>query len=254
MGTVRSAVSLSIHVVDSSKLLTKKHTINKNNKKNAILVNLILHSFIGKNKFTAGTNQIARSTERTNLQLAQTKLCAALNERKHPKHSSTCLIPLDTWLRTCNRADHTTNGAALALTIYILNKIVHCDGYIGYIYGIITDEFKTVRDTIKFSMALKLTKVLISDSVDASCRQILEQSGIQVDYKTNFTKEELLTAIKVCIGDKSVYPLVTLIMAFQNRKEGFCVCVCVCVVDVVRKDVRCRCVLPEHGAHMLCSP
>ena len=49
-------------------------------------------------------------------------------------------------------------------------------------------------------MALKLTKVLISDSVDASCRQILEQSGIQVDYKTNLTKEELLTAIKVCIA------------------------------------------------------
>ena len=72
-----------------------------------------------------------------------------------------------------------------------------------------------MRDTIKFSMALKLTKVLISDSVDASCRQILEQSGIQVDYKTNFTKEELLTAIKVCIGDKSVYPLVTLTFNLQ---------------------------------------
>ena len=47
-------------------------------------------------------------------------------------------------------------------------------------------------------MALKLQKVLISDSVDPSCRQILEQSGIQVDYKTNFTKEELIAAVKVC--------------------------------------------------------
>ena len=46
-------------------------------------------------------------------------------------------------------------------------------------------------------MAFKLTKVLISDSVDASCREILEGSGIPVDYKPGIAKDQLLSIIKV---------------------------------------------------------
>ena len=47
-------------------------------------------------------------------------------------------------------------------------------------------------------MALQLERVLISDSVDASCRQILEGSGITVDYRPGLPKDELLNIIKVC--------------------------------------------------------
>lgn len=46
-------------------------------------------------------------------------------------------------------------------------------------------------------MALSIEKVLISDSVDASCRQILEAGGISVDYKTGLSKAELLAIVKV---------------------------------------------------------
>ena len=46
-------------------------------------------------------------------------------------------------------------------------------------------------------MAFKLTKVLISDSVDASCREILEGSSIPVDYKPGIAKDQLLSIIKV---------------------------------------------------------
>ncbi len=46
-------------------------------------------------------------------------------------------------------------------------------------------------------MALELKKVLISDSVDVSCREILESAGISVDYKPGLKKEELLDIIKV---------------------------------------------------------
>lgn len=46
-------------------------------------------------------------------------------------------------------------------------------------------------------MALNLSKVLISDSVDVSCREILQSSGIQVDYKPGIAKEDLLSIIKV---------------------------------------------------------
>jgi hypothetical protein len=49
----------------------------------------------------------------------------------------------------------------------------------------------------QYSMAFKLGRVLISDSVDASCREILEGSGIPVDYKPGTTKDQLLTIIKV---------------------------------------------------------
>ena len=47
------------------------------------------------------------------------------------------------------------------------------------------------------AMSLNLGKVLISDSVDASCREILQNSGISVDYKPGISKEELLSIIKV---------------------------------------------------------
>lgn len=46
-------------------------------------------------------------------------------------------------------------------------------------------------------MALKLSRVLISDSVDASCREILESSGVPVDYKPGINKDDLLAIIKV---------------------------------------------------------
>ena len=48
-------------------------------------------------------------------------------------------------------------------------------------------------------MSLELNKVLISDSVDASCREILESAGISVDYRPGLPKDELLTIIKVCM-------------------------------------------------------
>ncbi|XP_058031831.1 D-3-phosphoglycerate dehydrogenase isoform X2 [Ahaetulla prasina] len=43
---------------------------------------------------------------------------------------------------------------------------------------------------------LTLTKVLISDSLDPCCKQILEAAGIQVLEKSNLGKEQLLTEIK----------------------------------------------------------
>lgn len=45
-------------------------------------------------------------------------------------------------------------------------------------------------------MSLSIKKVLISDAVDASCVKILEDAGVQVTLKTDFTKPELLQAIK----------------------------------------------------------
>ena len=47
------------------------------------------------------------------------------------------------------------------------------------------------------TMAMTIEKVLISDFVDASCRQILEAGGISVDYKTGLSKPELLAIVKV---------------------------------------------------------
>ncbi len=46
-------------------------------------------------------------------------------------------------------------------------------------------------------MALKVNKVLISDAVDVSCREILETAGVAVDYKPGMSKEDLLQCIKV---------------------------------------------------------
>lgn len=46
-------------------------------------------------------------------------------------------------------------------------------------------------------MAIQLDRVLISDSVDASCREILQAAGITVDYRPGLAKDELLAIIKV---------------------------------------------------------
>ena len=51
-----------------------------------------------------------------------------------------------------------------------------------------------------FKMALQVNKVLISDSVDVSCREILEKAGVAVDYKPGLSKEDLLQCIKVTAG------------------------------------------------------
>ena len=48
-------------------------------------------------------------------------------------------------------------------------------------------------------MALQVNKVLISDSVDVSCREILERAGLTVDYKPGLSKEDLLQTIKVSL-------------------------------------------------------
>uniref|UniRef100_A0A6B2F7B0 D-3-phosphoglycerate dehydrogenase n=1 Tax=Bothriechis nigroviridis TaxID=88079 RepID=A0A6B2F7B0_BOTNI len=46
------------------------------------------------------------------------------------------------------------------------------------------------------AQALTLTKVLISDSLDPCCKQILETAGIQVQEKINLSKEQLQAEIK----------------------------------------------------------
>ena len=46
-------------------------------------------------------------------------------------------------------------------------------------------------------MALQLKKVIITDSLDDSCREILQQNGISADVKEGLTKEELLREISV---------------------------------------------------------
>ena len=48
-------------------------------------------------------------------------------------------------------------------------------------------------------MAMELNKVLISDSIDASCREILEGAGISVDYQPGIAKDKLLSIIKVSV-------------------------------------------------------
>ncbi len=64
-------------------------------------------------------------------------------------------------------------------------------------------------------MALKLSRVLISDSVDASCREILESSGIPVDYKPGVSKDDLLAIIKVKISYISSSTSVVAITGFR---------------------------------------
>lgn len=46
-------------------------------------------------------------------------------------------------------------------------------------------------------MALKISRILISDNLDASCKKILEEAGIEVAVKTGLTKEQLQEEIKV---------------------------------------------------------
>lgn len=81
-------------------------------------------------------------------------------------------------------------------------------------------------------MALKLVKVLISDAVDASCRRILESSGIAVDYKPGMSKEELIAAIKVERGGSNavLHARKIFVQATSSKTiDKLCVCVCVCV-------------------------
>jgi D-3-phosphoglycerate dehydrogenase len=40
-----------------------------------------------------------------------------------------------------------------------------------------------------------MKKILISDSVDENCREILKSAGFEIDYQTNLSKEELLKII-----------------------------------------------------------
>ncbi|MBE0572036.1 MAG: phosphoglycerate dehydrogenase, partial [Ignavibacteriaceae bacterium] len=40
-----------------------------------------------------------------------------------------------------------------------------------------------------------MKKILISDSVDEKCTEILKSAGFDVDYKTDFSKDELLNVI-----------------------------------------------------------
>jgi hypothetical protein len=47
-------------------------------------------------------------------------------------------------------------------------------------------------------MSIQLERVLISDSVDSSCSEILKSAGIVVDYRPGLGKDELLSIIKVC--------------------------------------------------------
>ena len=63
-------------------------------------------------------------------------------------------------------------------------------------------SFQSLAVPIVFStpclnMALQLSSVLISDSVDDSCRKILEEAGIKVVTKTGLSKEQLQDEIKV---------------------------------------------------------
>ena len=46
--------------------------------------------------------------------------------------------------------------------------------------------------------------MLISDSVDVSCRNILQEAGVAVDYKPGLSKEDLLAIIKVSLGPHSM--------------------------------------------------
>jgi len=40
-----------------------------------------------------------------------------------------------------------------------------------------------------------MKKILISDSIDEKCTDILKSAGFEVDYKTDFSKTELLNLI-----------------------------------------------------------
>ncbi len=71
--------------------------------------------------------------------------------------------------------------------------------------SLILPSFVRRSFALHFKMALQVNKVLISDSVDVSCREILEAAGIAVDYKPGMSKEDLLQSIKVsyCVQNQS---------------------------------------------------
>lgn len=54
-------------------------------------------------------------------------------------------------------------------------------------------------------MAVELQRVLISDAVDSSCKTILEEGGVAVDYRPGLSRDELLTCIKVCCTCAIIY-------------------------------------------------
>lgn len=68
------------------------------------------------------------------------------------------------------------------------------------------------------AFSLDLKRVLISDSVDACCKTILEGNGIAVDLKTKLTKEELLAEIPVSFAafTVNIFSGLTLILLSSN--------------------------------------
>jgi hypothetical protein len=47
--------------------------------------------------------------------------------------------------------------------------------------------------------SFKISRVLISDAVDPSAIAILKERNIDVDLKTNLSKEQLVDTIRVCV-------------------------------------------------------
>ena len=77
-------------------------------------------------------------------------------------------------------------------------SIYNCIESLGTYADHVVKGWNKRRQTIANSaMALELKKVLISDSVDPSCREILESGGLTVDYKPGISKEDLLAIIPV---------------------------------------------------------
>lgn len=57
-------------------------------------------------------------------------------------------------------------------------------------------ELQFLRPTPVMAFA-NLRKVLISDSLDPCCREILQDGGLQVVEKQNLSKEELIAELQV---------------------------------------------------------
>ena len=47
---------------------------------------------------------------------------------------------------------------------------------------------------------VSIKRILISESVDACCKKILQENGIEVTEKQNMTKDELIADIKVKVS------------------------------------------------------
>lgn len=75
-------------------------------------------------------------------------------------------------------------------------------------------------------MALQLEKVLISDSVDVSCREILESAGISVDSRPGLRKDELISIIKVCHLDRRVGQVTLNCNAVENVADWLLLILC----------------------------